>query len=97
MMEEGTYSLVVAFPDGSESFVNGFAAGQIWEAMDRGDPEIARTVVAGNEEVIRRMALARGYSVEWIPCGMVEWADVTLTLENAAPLDRANPHGLRVV
>jgi hypothetical protein len=85
MMEEGTYSLVVAFPDGSESFVNGFAAGQIWEAMDRGDPEIARTVVAGNEEVIRRMALA------------VEWADVTLTLENAAPLDRANPHGLRVV
>lgn len=72
------WGLIVAFPDGSASFVNGFAAGQIWEAMMWSDPSIERTVRAENEEVIRRMAHAKGYEVAWrlLDDG---WAEVALT------------------
>jgi hypothetical protein len=65
------YGLLVAFPDESETFVLGFEAGQIWAdlevfAMDD------RTVHVKNQEVIRRMARARGYSVEFTPHD-VDW------------------------
>jgi len=64
-------SLLVGFPDGSPSFVNGFEAGAIWQQLDSGSIEpIDRGFDAGfpvhteNLEVIRRMAKARGFNVE---------------------------------
>jgi hypothetical protein len=75
--DEGSWRLVVKFVDRSASFVNGFAAGQIWEAMTRSDPRIEKTVREENEEIIRRMAHAEGYSVEWTPTDF-GWADVSL-------------------
>lgn len=74
-------SMVVAFPDQSESFVLGFEAGQIWQAIDgEGHVEIDRGMHEGfpihesNLTVVQRMAAARNYKLEvgeaadgWIP------------------------------
>lgn len=78
-------SILVSFPDQSESFVLGFEAGQIWQEIDgEGKPEIDRgmdegiPIHAANIEVIRRMASARNYQVQcgqevdgWLPIKLV--------------------------
>ena len=98
------WGLVVAFTDESHSFVHGFEVGQISEQLKRGDmAEIERlTVHAANEEVIRRMCIAYGWSCEFEPCK--DEADqvyetyrvVTMRKVKTEP-ERPNPHGLRVV
>ena len=73
-------SMLVAFSDGSESFVLGFEAGLIWAEIENGALVIDRGVKEGfpvhveNMEVVQRMAVARGYVLEsgaaadgWVP------------------------------
>jgi hypothetical protein len=60
------HSLLVSFPDQSETFVLGFEAGQIWADLERRG-RADRTVHVKNQEVIRRMARAQGYNVEFTP------------------------------
>lgn len=63
--------MLFAFPDGSESFVNGFEAGMIWQqidgdgmlSIDRGFAE-GFPVHTANIALIGRMANARGYTLE---------------------------------
>lgn len=98
--EQGSYNLVVGFPDGSPSFVHGFQAGQIWECMARGDPSMALTVRLDNEEVIRRMAAAKGYDVKWEALEPIEhgWASASLSLAEApSATDKARAIGFSVV
>jgi hypothetical protein len=69
------YGLIVSFPDESESFVLGFEAGQIWDAMGRGDP-VEKTVHRLNEVVLLRMARAQGYDWNWTDLGDGCWAEI---------------------
>lgn len=71
MMDE-EMSMLFAFPDGSPSFVNGFEVGMIWQEIEgEGKLVIDRGIDAGfpihaeNVEVVRRMAAARGYKLEF--------------------------------
>lgn len=89
-------SLLVSFPDQSETFMLGFEAGMIWQEMEGGALSIDRgfesgtPIHAGNLEVIVRMAAARGYAVE--KSGDADgWVPVRLTFAG-----RAKP-ALRVV
>jgi hypothetical protein len=61
------YSLLVAFPDQSETFVLGFEAGQLFESMKFGPADL--TMHAANEEVFRRIARHYGYDVEFEALG----------------------------
>lgn len=75
---DAEYACIVPFPDESASFANGFEAGMIWVRMEAGEQRIefiSMPLHAGNAEVFRRMAAARGYDLtidaddgEWI-CG----------------------------
>ena len=94
---DGEWGLVVAFPDGSPSFVHGFEAGGIWERMRSGrEAEIEITTQSDNREVLRRMAIAEGWTLESKPTEVEGWDYTVLTKNRGAP-DRPNPHGLRVV
>lgn len=89
------WNLVVAFPDGSPSFVAGFEAGMLWSRMKTGtEAEIEMTTRVENREVIDRMAVAEGWRIERATTEADGWD--TTTLVKVAPA-RANPHGLKVV
>lgn len=102
--ENGGWGLLVAFPDGSPSFVHGFEAGQLWQRIRDGrEAEIEKlTIHAANEEVVQRMATSEGWECEFEPCKdetervYDTYRVVTLRKVTKAP-DRHNPHGLRVV
>lgn len=97
MTEEASYSLIVSFPDQSESFVLGFEAGGLWQRMRAGDrAEISETVHAENRDVIARMAAAEGWEVATSPTAVPGWDTIRMTKVKAAP-DRPNPQGLRIV
>ena len=70
---------LVPFPDGSESFVNGFEAGVVWERMFCGEVEIKSTLHTENAEVFRRMAAASGYDLTSKPTEFEEWTTFTFT------------------
>lgn len=76
------FRCLVPFPDGSDSFVNGFEAGMIWQRMNAGEHQIGGldeiATHASNAEVFRRMATAQGYSVEIEP-SIDEWIIATFT------------------
>jgi hypothetical protein len=104
MSENASYLLLVAFPDGSPSFVHGFEAGQIWRRMREGrEAEIENlTVHAANEEVVRRMAVSEGWECEFEPCKdetekVYETYRVVTLRKVAKTTAKTNPHGLRVV
>lgn len=91
------FGLVVAFPDGSPSFVHGFEAGALWELMTTGTvAEIERTTHRENREVISRMAVAEGWSVEFAASEVDGWDYAKLTKDKTAPT-HSNPNGLRLV
>jgi squalene cyclase len=104
MSEGGSWGLLVAFPDGSPSFVHGFEAGQISERLTNGrESEIENlTVHAANEEVIRRLCIAQGWECTFDACKDEEekvydtYRVVTLRKVSLPP-SQFNPHGLRVV
>lgn len=82
------FGLLVSFPDGSPSFVNGYEAGMIWEAMQRGDDVIERTVHAENIPVLRRMATVCRYEMHLADTEFIEW--------NFARFDRGSDGGTRM-
>ncbi|GLQ36701.1 hypothetical protein GCM10007908_03210 [Rhizobium albus] len=74
------FRCLVPFPDGSDSFVNGFEAGMIWQRLMSGEHEIAPEVAVHreNETVFKRMADAQGYDVNFEPC-CSEWTVAQFT------------------
>lgn len=91
------YGLVVSFEDQSASYVNGWEAGGIWQRMRSGtEAEIDTTVHAANRETLNRMAIAEGWSVEFVSTEYEEWLTMKMEKRATAP-SRNNPHGLRVV
>lgn len=60
------YSLIVSFPDQSETFVLGFEAGQCFERLGRGDTSDI-TMHSANQEVFLRIARHYKVSVEFTP------------------------------
>lgn len=64
------FRCLVPFPDQSESFVNGFEAGLVWQRMSDGETPIENPIAyhLANRMVFERMAAAQGYDVEFEPC-----------------------------
>lgn len=98
-MSEG-YQLVVAFPDESPSFARGFEAGKLWEEMDVwdlvGHGLIEATTMTENREVIRRMAVARGWEVDVTPTETEGWDYTVLNKLGGQPVT-PNPQGFRII
>ena len=95
--QETGYGLVVSFPDQSAPFVHGFEAGELWQQMRHGGmAEIEKVTHVENREVIQRMAIAEGWSVEIIGTTTPGWDLTKLTKSSPAP-KRSNPRGLRAV
>lgn len=95
MSEDAEYGLIVAFPDGSASFVNGFEAGRVDQQMIDGVPEFEMTAHSENEEVFRRMAIAMGYEFTFENTEYSEWQFVKFKKVTAPKTN--NPFGLRIV
>lgn len=79
--EEAVYGLIVSFPDQSASFVHGYEAGKLGYRMEfTAEQSIEDMVHTENEEVIRRMCNAFGWSCEFtqITPPMKEWRNVRL-------------------
>lgn len=87
MAEEHT--LLVSFPDQSETFVLGFEAGQCWERLHHGAADEV-TMHTANEEVFRRMARHFGYEASFEPSAD-GWA--TARFSRGRPKLRAVPPG----
>lgn len=95
--------LIISFPDQSESFVLGYDAGILDERMRHGsDPEIELyRIHAANEELVRRMCIAYGWTCEFDPCRdetgqSYDGFRLVTMRKTSTPPERANPHGLRV-
>lgn len=103
MTDEGaSYGLVLSFggldfgETTEHAFVHGFELGQIWQRMESGaEAEIEVTIHTINVEALRRAAAADGWSIDVRTTEIDEWSRATMT--KGKSLDRANPHGLRVV
>lgn len=89
------YGLIVAFPDGSPSFVHGFEAGRIDQQMIDGVPEFELTTHTENEELFQRMAVAMGYEFTFEKTEYPEWQ--FSKFRKVAEPKTNNPYGLRVV
>lgn len=89
---EGSWAPVVVFPDGSPSFVYGFEAGKIWEVMVRGTDSFSGPVSLPNKEVLERMCIAQGYSMDWEDLGDGYWANATF--EKSKPKKPGDPRAL---
>lgn len=92
---EATYGLIVAFPDGSASFVNGFEAGRVNQLMIDFAPEIELTAHSENEEVFQRMAIAFGYDFSAEKTEYEEW--IVAKFKKTSVQNKNNPFGLRIV
>lgn len=92
---EGNYALIVSFPDASQSYVNGFEAGEIWKDM-QSCADIERAVHAENKTVIERMAVASGYNIEIEKTDYPQWLNLIGRKMKTAP-KTPNPNGLRIV
>lgn len=79
MNEQARWGLIVAFPDDSPSFTNGYEAGQIGRRMQCAEPSIETTLHTENAEVISNMALHYGYTVDIKPTDVAGWSECKLT------------------
>lgn len=95
MTDDAEYGLIVAFPDGSPSFVHGFEAGRVDQQMIDGVPEFELMSHTENQEVFTRMAVAMGYEAEFEKTEIEEWQ--TAKFKKVALPKNNNPFGLRVV
>ena len=73
------YSLILSFPDQSESFVLGYEAGLVGAEAETGQAVIERTVHTTNAEMFRRMGAAYGYKIDLKPTSVPGWSDLTMT------------------
>lgn len=65
--------LLISFPDQSESFTNGYEAGQIDTMMSIMKTQICKPVHAENRELYEAMAEAYKYRVEFTETEYPEW------------------------
>lgn len=72
-----SYELILPFPDGSESFVNGFEAGEIWALLRSGQIPDRRPVHTANLDLINRMAVMYGCVARFDLTPWPEWTDVS--------------------
>jgi hypothetical protein len=83
MTEESEFHCLVPFTDESESFVNGFEAGMIWQRMLAGEANIGGAfdppTHTKNLEVFKRMADAIGYDIKKDWDDVDGWMSVTFT------------------
>lgn len=75
-MTSYTYGLILPFPDESESFTNGFEAGELWARFRSGDAPEAYTAHTANIDLIRSMAVMHGYITTFLPTDYPEWTNV---------------------
>jgi hypothetical protein len=71
---------MLKFADESKSFVLGFEAGRIWEALKTNDPDEAYKtfIIHGeNAELMLRMAESTGRELAWRETGDPIWCTVT--------------------
>lgn len=64
-------SLVIRFPDQSESFVHGYEAGRLAHKMALGDHKVENDgfpIHTANEEILRAMCQYFGYIPKFSPC-----------------------------
>lgn len=66
------YELLIAFEDESPSFVHGFEAGRIWEAMKTREM-IVMTVHDENVALISQMAARNDYSAQFRASDIPGW------------------------
>lgn len=92
----GAYHLVLSFPDQSAPFAHGFEAGMLWQRLKAGEPLIEVTTRTENAEIVRRMAVAKGYDLSLKASEVEGWDYVRLTVGKAPP-KTPNPHGLKAV
>jgi hypothetical protein len=82
-MEDAEFGCLVPFKDDSESFVNGFEAGMIWQRMIAGESVIGGATEplthSANLEVFKRMAEAMSYEITQIFDRNDGWMFVTFT------------------
>ncbi len=74
------YSLIVSFPDQSETFVLGFEAGMIWEKLQAGVLDFDLTIHTANTEVIQRMCEASKVIPTLTPTEFPEWTNLSFRL-----------------
>lgn len=91
------HSLVVTFPDQSESFTYGLEAGMIFQRLDGfvsvGTFEAPVTVREENIKLYQDIADYKGYTVEIYPTNVDGWMSAVFTpIENPTP----KPHLVRV-
>lgn len=83
MDDSSDFAPLVSFPDGSQSFVNGFEAGMLWQRMQSGEAVIENALPYRQENaiVLERMADAAGYeaSIRDVEDGSHEWIEVDFT------------------
>ena len=83
-MTDTDMGLLFSFPDQSETFVLGFEAGQLFQRIEAGEPEIDCGLETGiplheaNLECVQRMAAARNYRLE-VGTAADGWVPVRLT------------------
>jgi hypothetical protein len=96
-LENAEYGLIVSFEDQSASYVHGYEAGMLHARMNSGqEAEIESVVHTENQETLRRMAVAYGWEAVFEPTEVEGWITVKMT-KKGPPIDRPNPHGLRIV
>ena len=84
-------NLLIAFPDGSDSFVHGFEAGMIYQDMRAGSREIDRGIIEGfpvhaeNVEVLKRMAAAEKYEIEVRQIETEGWVAMRFKCADSSP------------
>lgn len=82
-MDEAEFECLVPFTDASESYVNGFEAGIIWQRMTSGEKIIGGATEplthSENLEVFKRMAEAMGYDITHVFDRNDGWMFVTFT------------------
>lgn len=90
-VDDDELSMLFAFDDGSQSFVNGFEAGQIWQQIEKDVPSVIDRgfeqgfpVRIENVETYRRMAACRKYRVEFRPSGTDGWIAMRMMQEITA-------------
>lgn len=85
------YGLLVSFPDQSESFVNGFEAGALWQRLGAEVEPIDTLLHVANLEVALRMATNLDWRILKVCQYDAEWAQVLFekNVNKKAPYLRA--------
>lgn len=68
---------ILAFQDESQSFVLGFEAGCVWQALKHNEDEQTFIIHGGNAELMLRIAESTKREITWAEIDNPLWANVT--------------------